>query len=201
MDNHLLLELVYVFYRIHASVIHGERGLVETPGKLCLFYSPGEGWSKNLAQSFFHNVSSYSPPRWTLAPPLVRMFFLIGKWFTRWSSWSLLVACIFLVIRRNVRAGGHLFSLCSTESLFKIVNFSLHCFFISLLVYCVTSSSITTSTCVERLQAAFLLVVHVISMFKVVKLTLLMNISWFCMVQTSLVWSWSRHNHYNPLKH
>ena len=44
-------------------------------------------------------------------------------------------------------------------------------------MYCVTSSLITTSTYVVRLQAALLLVVHVISMLKVVKLALLMNIS------------------------
>ena len=49
--------------------------------------------------------------------------------------------------------------------------------FHQLAMYCVTSSSITTSTCVVRLQAAFLLVVHVISMLEVVELALLMNIS------------------------
>ena len=43
MDSHLLLELAYMFYRIRVSIIHGERGLVETLGELCLFYSPGEG--------------------------------------------------------------------------------------------------------------------------------------------------------------
>ena len=43
MDSHLLLELAHVFYRVRASVIHGERGLMEMLGKLCLFYSPGEG--------------------------------------------------------------------------------------------------------------------------------------------------------------
>ena len=40
-----------------------------------------------------------------------------------------------------------------------------------------TSSSITTSTYVERLQATFLLVTHIISMLEVVELALLMNVS------------------------
>ena len=111
-------ELAHVFYRVCAIVIHGERGLMEAPGKLCLFYSPGEGWFRNLAQSFLHNISSYSPPRWTPVPPLVRMFLLTGKRFTRWSSRLLSIACIILIIRRNIRAGRGLFSLCSMKSLF-----------------------------------------------------------------------------------
>ena len=83
MASHLLFELAHMFHRICASVIHGECGLMETLGKFCLFYSPGEGGFRNLAQNFLHNVSSYSPLRWTPAPPLVRMFLLTGKRFTR----------------------------------------------------------------------------------------------------------------------
>ena len=86
MDSHLLPELTHVFYRIRVFVIHDECGLMETLGKLCLFYSSGEMRFKNLAQSFLHNISSYSLLKWTLAPPLVRMFLLIGKRFTRWNS-------------------------------------------------------------------------------------------------------------------
>ena len=44
-------------------------------------------------------------------------------------------------------------------------------------MYYMTFSSIATSTYVVCLQAAFLLVVYVISMLEVVELTLLMNIS------------------------
>ena len=43
MDSHLLFELAHVLYRIRVTVIHGECWLMKTPGKLCLFYSPGEG--------------------------------------------------------------------------------------------------------------------------------------------------------------
>ena len=28
MDNHLLFELTYVFYRIHSTIIHGEHWLM-----------------------------------------------------------------------------------------------------------------------------------------------------------------------------
>ena len=43
MDSHLLFELAHMLHRIRAFVIHGERGLMETLGELCLFYSPSEG--------------------------------------------------------------------------------------------------------------------------------------------------------------
>ena len=49
MDRHLLFELAYVLHRIHTSVIHGERGLMETPRELCLLYSPSKGGLRNLA--------------------------------------------------------------------------------------------------------------------------------------------------------
>ena len=49
MDNHLLFELTHMLHRIHASVIHGERGLMEVPGELCLFYSLGKWGLRNLA--------------------------------------------------------------------------------------------------------------------------------------------------------
>ena len=201
MDSHLLFELAYVLYRIRATVIHGECWLMETPGKFCLFYSPGEGWFRNLAQNFLHNISSYSPARWTPALLFVKMFILTGKRLTRWSSWSLSVACIFFVIRRNIRTGRGLFLLCSTKLLLQIINFSLHSFFVTLLIHCMTFSPITTFTCVERLQAAFLMVVQILFTLKIVDLILLMNISWFCMVRTSFAWSWSCHDRYTLPKH
>ena len=86
MDSYLLFELTYVLYRIRLTIIHGERWLMETLGKFRLFYPPCEGRFRNLVQSFLHDISSYSPPGWTPAPPLVRMFLFTGKRFTRWSS-------------------------------------------------------------------------------------------------------------------
>ena len=40
-----------------------------------------------------------------------------------------------------------------------------------------TPSLITTSTCMVRMQATFLLVIHMVSVLKVMELALLMNIS------------------------
>ena len=49
MDSHLLFELAHMLHRIRASIIHGKRGLMETPGELCLFYFPSKGGFRNLA--------------------------------------------------------------------------------------------------------------------------------------------------------
>ena len=49
MDSHLLFELAYMLHRIRTSVIHGERGLMETLGELCILYSPSKGGLRNLA--------------------------------------------------------------------------------------------------------------------------------------------------------
>ena len=49
MDNHLLFELTHMLHKIRAFVIHDERGMMETPGELCLLYSPSKGGLKDLA--------------------------------------------------------------------------------------------------------------------------------------------------------
>ena len=85
MDSHLLFELAYMLHRICSSIIHGERGLMETPGELCLLYSSSKGGLRNLAYSFLYDISSYPPPRWTPSPPLARMFLLTGIGLTRGS--------------------------------------------------------------------------------------------------------------------
>ena len=61
MNRHLLFELAHMFYRIGTSIIHGERRLVKTSGKFCLFYSPNKGGLRNLAQSLLHDLRSYPP--------------------------------------------------------------------------------------------------------------------------------------------
>ena len=78
MDSYLLFELTHMLHRIHASVIHGERGLMEVPGELCLLYSPSKG-------GLLHDVSSYPPPKWTPSPLLARMFLLTRIGLIRWS--------------------------------------------------------------------------------------------------------------------
>ena len=53
MDSHLLFELAYMLHRICSSVIHGESGLMETPGELCLLYSPSKGDLEIWLKAFF----------------------------------------------------------------------------------------------------------------------------------------------------
>ena len=53
MDNHLLFELAHMLHRIRASVIHSERGLMETPGEFCLFYSRVKGDLEIWLRAFF----------------------------------------------------------------------------------------------------------------------------------------------------
>ena len=113
-----MFELAYMLYRIGTSVIHGERRLMKTSGKLCLFYSPSKGGLRNLAQNLLHDLSSYPPPRWTLSPPLVRVFLFIRIGFTRWGFWAFPVTGISFIVGRNIRARRGLFSLCTTKFFF-----------------------------------------------------------------------------------
>ena len=201
MDNHLLFELTYVFYRIRSTIIHDKRWLMETPGKFCLFYPSCKEWFRNLAQGFFHNVSSYSLTRWTLAFPFVKMFLLTRKRLTRWSSWPLSVDSIFFIIGRDIRAGRGLLLLCLTELLFQIINLSLHGFFITLLMSYMTFPSKTTPIRMDIVHAAFLIIFPISFTLKIEEFILLTNVGWFRLVRTCLMWTWSCHNRYIILKH
>ena len=165
-----------MFYRIGMSVIHGECRLVKTFGKLCLFYSPSKGGLRNLAQSLLHDLSSYPPPRRAFSSPLVRVFLFIRIVFTWWSVWAFPITGISFIIGRNIRAWRGLLSLCNGVS-FLDLQFLAANPFISMFVYQVTPSSIATSTSMDRLQAALLLAIYMISLFKVVELALLMNVN------------------------
>ena len=119
MDNHLLFELTYVFYRVCSAIIHGECWLVKSSRKFCLFYPPRNGWLRNLAQRLFHNVNSYSFTRRTPVFPLMKMLFFTGEGFAWWSSRPLLVYSIFFINRGDIRAGRGSFLLCLTSCFFK----------------------------------------------------------------------------------
>ena len=105
MDSHLLFEMTYVLYRIHSTIIHGERWLMETPGKFRLFYPPCEGRFRNLAQGLLHNISSYSLARGIPAFYFVKILFLIRERLAGWSSRPLSVYSVFFIIGRDIRAG------------------------------------------------------------------------------------------------
>ena len=143
MDSHLLFEMTYVLYKIHSTIIHGERWLMETPGKFRLFYPPCEGRFRNLAQGLLHNISSYSLARGIPAFYFVKILFLIRERLAGWSSRPLSVYSVFFIIGRDIRAGRGPLLFCPTELLFQIINFSLHGFFITLLMSCMTFPSKT----------------------------------------------------------
>ena len=117
MDSHLLFELIYVLNRIRSTIIHGERWLMESSRKFCLFYPPCKGRFRNLAQCLLYNISSYSLMRSASVFPFVKMFFLTRERLAWWSSRSLSVDSIFFVVRRNIRVGRGPLLLCSTELL------------------------------------------------------------------------------------
>ena len=193
MDNHLLFELTYVFYRVCSAIIHGERWLVEPSRKFCLFYPPRKGWFRNLAQRLFHNINSHSFARRAPAFRLVKMLFLTWEGFAWWSSRSLSVYSIIFIIRGDIRVGKGLFLLCSMELLFKIINLSLHGFIIIPLVGYVTFPSKTASIRVDGMHTAFLIVLTISFTFKIEKLILLTNISRFRLMRACLMWTWSCH--------
>ena len=189
MDNHLLFELTYMLYKVCSAIIHGERRLVESSRKFCLFYPSCKGWFWNLAQCLFHNVSSYSLAGKAPALPSMRMFLFIGEEFTWWSSRPLSVYSIFFVIVEDIRAGRGSFLLCSTELLLQIINLLLHGFIIVSLMGYISVPSKTASICVDGMHTAFLIVLTVSFMFQIEKLILLTNISKLCMMRACLMWT------------
>ena len=194
MDSHLLFELTYVLYRVRSAIIHGERWLMESSRKFCLFYPPCKGWLRNLAQRLFHNVSSYSFARRAPTFSSMKILFLTGEGLAWWSSRPLFVYSIFIIIRRDIRAGRGSLLLCSMELLLQVINLSLHGFIITLLIGYVTFPSKTTSTRVGGMHTAFLIVFPISFTFKIEELILLTSISRFRLMQTCLMWTWSCHN-------
>ena len=176
MDSHLLFELTYMFYKVCSGIIHGERWLVEPSRKFCLFYPPHKGWLRNLAQSLFHNVSSYSFAKRAPTFPLMKMLFLTGEKFAWWSSRPLSVYSIFFIIGGDIRAGRESLPFCSTELLLQIIDLSLHGFIIISLMGYVTFPSKTASTCVDGMYIAFLIILFISFMFKLKEIIRLMNI-------------------------
>ena len=155
MDSHLLFELAHVFYRVRSATIYGERWLVESSRKLCLFYPSCEGWFRNLIQRLFHNVCSHSSARRaSMFSPVMRLF-IIGEGFAWWSSWLLSVNGIIFIVGRGIRVGRGSPLLCSMDLLLQVVNLSLHGFIIISLVGDVASPSKTASTCMDGMYTAF----------------------------------------------
>ena len=191
MDNHSLVELTYVLYRVRSTIIHGERWLMEMSRKFGPFYPLCKGWFRDLTQCLLHNNIFYSFVRRAPTFPLVKILFFTGERFAGWSSKPLPVYSILFVIGRDIRTRRRPLLFCSSELLFQIINLSLHGFFITLLMSCMTFPLKTTPIHVDSVHAAFLIIFPI----------LLANVGWFRLVRTCLMWTWSCHNHYITLKH
>ena len=129
------------------------------------------------------------------------MLFLTRERFAWWSSRPLSVYSIFFIIGRDIRVGRGPLLLCSTELLLQIINLSLHGFFITLLMCYITFPSKTTSTRMDGMHTAFLIVFPISFTLKIEEFILLTNVGKFRLVRTCLMWTWSCHNRYITLKH
>ena len=193
MDNHFLFELTYVFYKIRSAIINGERRLMESSRKFCLFYSPYEGWFRNLTQCLFHNISSHSFARRASAFSPMMALFIIGEGFAWWSSWPLSVNSVLFLIRRDIGAGRGSPLLCSMELLLQVLNLSLHGFIIISPIGEVASPSKAASTGMGGMYATFLMFFPISFMLEIEEIILLMKIRRFRLMRTCWMWTWSYH--------
>ena len=131
---------------------------------------------------------------------LVKMLFLTRERFAWWSSRLLSVYSIFFIIGRNIKARRGSLLLCSMELLLQIINLLLHGFFITLLMSYMTFPSKITSTRVNGVHTAFLIVFPISFTLKIEEFILLTNVGRFRLVRTCLMWTLSYHNHYTTLK-
>ena len=83
MDNHPLVELAHMFYRVRSTIVNGERRLVETPRKFSHLYLACERGFGDLIQHPAHNIISHAFVRRAFVPSLMVAFFIIGERFAR----------------------------------------------------------------------------------------------------------------------
>ena len=193
MDNQLLFELTYVFYRIRSTIINGERRLVESSRKFFLFYPPCEGWLRNLTQCLFYNVIFHSFARRASEFTPVVALFIIGEGFAWWSSWPLSVNSVFFIIGKDIGARRGSPLLCSMELLLQVLNLSLHGFIIISPVGDVASPSKAASACMGGMYTAFSIFFPISFTLEIDEIILLMKVRRFRLMRTCLMWSWSCH--------
>ena len=95
-----------------------------------------------------------------------------GVGFVLRSSRPLSVYGIFFIIGGDIRVGRGSFLLCSTDLLLQIINLLLHGFIITLLMGYVIFPSKITSTRVDGMRTAFLIVFPISFKFKIEELIL-----------------------------
>ena len=86
MDSHPLVELAYMFYRVHSTIVNGERGLMESSMKFCPLNLTRKMQFGNLVQRLAYSIISQAFTRWAFVPLLVVVLFIVGERLTWWSS-------------------------------------------------------------------------------------------------------------------
>ena len=117
VDNHPLVELAHMFYRVRLTIVSGERGLMESLRKFCSLYLARERWFRDLFQRLAHSIISQAFTRQALVSSLVVVLFIVGERLAWWSSWPLPVTIILFIIGGDVRTGRSSFLLCMAQLL------------------------------------------------------------------------------------
>ena len=77
MDNHSLIEMAHMVYRVHSTIVDGECWLMELPRKYCPFNLAREGRFGNLVQCFAYSVISQASTSQALVSTFVVVFLFI----------------------------------------------------------------------------------------------------------------------------
>ena len=115
MDSHSLIEVAHMFYKVHSTIVNGERGLMESPRKFCPLNLARERWSGDLIKCLAHGVISQAFMRRAFVPTFAMVLFIIGKRFAGWSSWLLHITSILFTFRGEIRIGKGLFLPCMVQ--------------------------------------------------------------------------------------
>ena len=114
----LWFELAHMFYRVHSTIVYGERGRMESTRKSRPFYFARERWFGDLIQHLAHSVVSQAFTRRALVSSPVVVLFNIGERVTWWSSWPLPIISILFIVEGDVRTGRGSFPLRMAQLLF-----------------------------------------------------------------------------------
>ena len=79
MDNHSLIEVAHMLYRIRLTIVDGERWLMGLSRKHYPFNLMHEGRLGNPVQCFAHSIISQAFAGRALVSTFVMMFFIVGK--------------------------------------------------------------------------------------------------------------------------
>ena len=115
MDNHSLIEVAHMFYRVRLTIVNGERGLMESPRKFCPLNLARERWSGDLIKCLAHSVISQAFMRQPFVPTFAMVLFIVGKRFAGWSSWLLPITSILFTFRGEIMIGEGLFLPCMVQ--------------------------------------------------------------------------------------